>query len=297
VDDPLDDEIGKRLLHRHHPPAGAGLHVRVDLLDLRLADQVADRVVGDQDLERGHAPLAVEGRHERLGDDSLQRARDLRPDLLLLLGWEDVDHAVDRRGCTLRVEGAEDEVPGLGGRQRGRDRLEVAHLAEEDHVGVLAKRRAQRLAEARRVRPDLTLVDDAALVLVEKLDRVLDRDDVIGPLAVDLVDHRRERRRLAGAGGPGDEHEAARQLRQLAEAVGQAEILERLQLVGDDAEHRRERLALHEHVDAEAGEAGDPVREVELVVELEALLLIRRQDPVEERPDRVGIEGRQVELL
>jgi hypothetical protein len=34
-----------------------------------------------------------------------------------------------------------------------RDRLEVAHLAEEDHVGVLAEGGAERLGEAGRVDP------------------------------------------------------------------------------------------------------------------------------------------------
>ena len=60
-----------------------------------------------------------------------------------------------------------------------------------------------------RVEPDLALVDDAAVVGVQDLDRVLDRDDVLLPRAVDVVDHRRERRRLARAGRAGDEHEAA----------------------------------------------------------------------------------------
>ena len=119
-------------------------------------------------------------------------------------------------GARLRVQGAEDEVAGLGGGDRGRDRLEVAHLAEEDHVGVLAQRGPERVAEARRVGADLALVDDAALVAVQELDRILDRDDVVGARPVDLVDHRRERRRLARAGRPGDEDEAARLVRQLA---------------------------------------------------------------------------------
>ena len=105
---------------------------------------------------------------------------DLNADLLLLLRREDVDDAVDRRRRALRVQGAEDEVAGLGSGQRGGDRLEVAHLADEDHVGVLAERGAQRLGEARGIRPDLALVDDAALVAVQELDRVLDREDVLG---------------------------------------------------------------------------------------------------------------------
>ena len=60
-----------------------------------------------------------------------------------------------------------------------RDRLEVAHLADQDHVRVLAQRGLQRVGEAGRVRAELALVDDALLVLVEELDRVLDRHDVL----------------------------------------------------------------------------------------------------------------------
>jgi hypothetical protein len=44
---------------------------------------------------------------------------------------------------------------------------------------------------------DLALVHDAALVLVQELDRILDRDDVVRARPVDLVDQRRKRRRLA----------------------------------------------------------------------------------------------------
>ena len=84
-------------------------------------------------------------------------------------------------GGALRVQRGEDEVAGLGRGQRGRDRLEVAHLAEQDHVGVLAERGAERLGEAAGVGADLALVDDAALVPVQELDRILDREDVRRP--------------------------------------------------------------------------------------------------------------------
>ena len=77
------------------------------------------------------------------------------------------------------MERAEDEVARLGSGERGRDRLEVAHLADEDHVRVLAERGAESGGEAGRVGADLALVDDAALVAVEELDRILDRDDVV----------------------------------------------------------------------------------------------------------------------
>jgi hypothetical protein len=87
-------------------------------------------------------------------------------------------------------------------RSAGFDRLEVAHLADQHDVRVLAQCRAQRQREALRVAVDLALVDQAALVLVDELDRILDREDVIVTLPVDLVDHRGERRRLPGPRRP-----------------------------------------------------------------------------------------------
>ena len=141
-------EVRERLVHRLHAEPAAGLHDRVDLVDLALADQVADRGRGDQDLDRD-APAAPVGRLEQLlGHDALERRRELDADLLLLVRREHVDDAVDRLRRVLRVQRGEDEVPGLGRGDRGRDRLEVAHLADEDDVGVLA----QDVLEGRRER-------------------------------------------------------------------------------------------------------------------------------------------------
>ncbi len=155
------NEVG---VHRLHADRAGSLDRRVDLVGLRLADQIADRRIGDQDLAGDDASLAVGGRQQLLGDDALQRHRELGTDLLLLLGREDVDDPVDRLRRRLRVQGREDEVAGLGRGQRGGDRLEVAHLADQDHVGVLAQRGPQPEREVRRVRADLTLVDDRAFV-------------------------------------------------------------------------------------------------------------------------------------
>ena len=68
-------------------------------------------------------------------------------DLRLPVGRELVDDPVDRGGRGVGVQRAEDEVPGLGAvSMRDGDRLEVAHLADEHDVGILAQRRAQRVA-------------------------------------------------------------------------------------------------------------------------------------------------------
>jgi hypothetical protein len=255
-----------------------------------LTDQVADCVVRDQDLERCDAPPAVGGRDEILRDDPLQGARELHPDLVLLLGGEDVDDAVDRLRRALGVQRREDEVPGLGRGQRGRNRLEVAHLADQDDVRVLTQGGPQRVREARRVGADFALVDDAAAVPVEELDRILDREDVLVPCPVDLVDQRRERRRLAGAGGAGHEDEAARLLRELREMRRQTELVERLDLRRDHAERGAERRALEEDVHSEPGDGRERVREVDGAARLEDLLLFSREDPVDEIAHDVGCQ-------
>ena len=136
------------------PGRRAGLQHRVDLVGLALADQVADRRVGHEHLARHHAAGAVGGRQQLLGHDALQRDRQLHAHLALLVGGEHVDDAVDRLGGVLGVQGREHEVAGLGRGQGRGDRLEVAHLADEDHVGVLAQGGLQGVARssARRSR-------------------------------------------------------------------------------------------------------------------------------------------------
>jgi hypothetical protein len=217
-----------------------------------------------------------------LGDDALERGCDLDAHLLLLRAGEDVDQTVDSRRRILRVKRGEDEVAGLGRGERGRDRLEVAHLAEEDHVGVLAERAPERLGEADRIRADLPLVHDAALVAVKELDRIFDRHDVVLPRAVDQVDHRRERRGLTRPGRAGDEDESARLAGEILQGLRDAELLQRLQLGRDHSEGGSEAFALEVDVDSEASEPCDRVRHVELALDLEVLLLLRGHHAVEQ---------------
>ena len=114
-------------------------------------------------------PLAF-GRSD-LAEDPLQHERELGPDLRLLVGGEDVDDAVDGLGRGVGVQGAEGEVAGLGDPQGRLDRLEVAHLADQHHVRVLAQGALEGVGEGVGIGVQLALVDDAALVLMEELDR------------------------------------------------------------------------------------------------------------------------------
>ena len=210
---------------------------------------------------------------QRLADDAFEHQRELGPDLALLVRREHVDDAVDRLRRRVGVQRAEREVAGFGDAQRRFDRLEVAHLADQDDVGVFTERGAQRVGEALGVAVHLALVDEAALVLVHELDRILDREDVVLPLLVDLVDHRRQRRRLAAAGRAGDEDEAARPFGQRRQHRREAQLVERADLFRDQPVDRADRAALVEHVAAEAREPLDAEREIEFERLLEPLLL------------------------
>ncbi len=130
--------------------------------------------------------------------------------------------------------------------------LGVAELAEQDDVGVLAQHPLDRREVGLGVDPDLALVDDAATVLVEDLDRILDRDDVLVPCPVDVVDHRRERGRLSRARGAGAEDEAALFFSKAGDAGRQAQLFEGRNVLRDHAECERGRAALAKAVDAEA---------------------------------------------
>ena len=118
-----------------------------------------------------------------------------------------------------------------------RDRLQVAHLADEDHVGVLA----QRGAAARRRRSGASAPSSRWLTMhfLCVWRNSIGSSIVMmcsSRVCVDLVDHRRQRRRLARAGRAGDEHEAARLVAKLVHDRRQAELLDRQDLRRDQAE-------------------------------------------------------------
>ena len=211
------------------------------------------------------------------------------------MGRERGDDARDGLGGIERVQGGEHEVSGLGRRQRRLDGLQIAHFADQDHVRVLAQRRLERLRERERVDADLALIDDAALVADQELDRVLDGHDVAGLVAVDVIDHRRERGALAGAGGAGDQDEPALLRGDLLQHLGQEQLLDGGDLERDDAEHDADGPALLEDIDAKAAQPGNAVGEVELVLRLELLLLVVVHDP--ERHPRDLLRGKAAGVL
>ena len=89
---------------------------------------------------------------------------ELDPDLLLAESGEHIDDPVDRLSGIVGVQGREDEVTGLGQRERELNRLEVTHLTDEEDIGVLSESGAERPLEGGAVDADLSLVDGGKLV-------------------------------------------------------------------------------------------------------------------------------------
>src|SRR5438105_325900 len=288
----LLEQIEDRLIERLHPVLrralrdGAVNQVRL----LLVHDAVADERGADQDFDGRRASLVVDLRDQALRDDRLQHAGELNADLLLLMRRKDRDDAVDRLRRVEGVQGGEDQVARLRRQQRGFDRLEVAHFADEDDVRILSQGAPQRVREGHRVHADLALVDERAVVAVQVFDRILDRHDVRGAGRCALVDPRRERRALARAGGARHEHQAALVLRDLLEDLRQRELVDGRNLHRDDAEDHPDGAALLERVAAEAAEAGDAVGEVDLAVLLELFPVPGRQDRRGNRDHVVVVE-------
>ena len=264
-------ERAERVGHRHHlddrhAARVAGVRalaaaLRVPQRDRSAAGEAPDAGLLDHLWKRLVRLLAMRAQrsHQALRLD----ADDGRREQVILDAH--VEQAVDRPRRVVRVHGREHEVAGERGLHGDLRGLEVADLADHDHVRVLAHDRAQRVREREvDLRLHLDLVDPGHLVL----DRILDREDLHVRL-VELVERRVERRRLARAGRPRDEEDAVGLLQRLEEApervVEEAQLgeVERHAALVEDphhdalAVHRRHRrhaqvdlLALHAQPDA-----------------------------------------------
>ena len=191
---------------------------------------------------------------------------------------EDGDDAVDRLGRVERVQRGQDEVSGLGRQQRGFNRLEVAHLADEDDVRILAQGAAQRLTNefvsaptSRWLTIDLLSRCRCSIgssmvmmwaVRVLLISSIIAASVVLLPLPVVPVTRISPRSSAAiflSTGGSARSSMVAR-------------------LHRDDAEAHADRAALLEGVAAEPAEPGHAVGQVDFVALLEFFALARGQD-------------------
>jgi len=119
-----------------------------------------------------------------------------------LLGrGEHVHDTVDGLGGRARVQCAEHEVA-VSAAVRARRMVSGSRFRRPARRRVFAQCRSQSLGEPRAVTVYFALIHQAALGLVHELDRVFDRDDMVGTIVVAVVDHAGQGRGLARPVGP-----------------------------------------------------------------------------------------------
>ena len=177
----------------------------------------------------------------------------------------EADDAVECVIAVVRVKGRDAQVTRLCVGDRGRHRLLVADFADQDAVRGLSQCVPQRDLEADRVRADLALVDDGLLVAEHVFDRILEREDVAGPLRVAQVEHRCDGGRLARAGRTDDQDESALLHDDLAHHRRQVERVDRRDVAGDVANDDGDRTTLLEGGQPETSDAADAEAAVEFM--------------------------------
>ena len=198
------------------------------------------------------------------------------------------------------MQSAEDEVSRLRRRHGDPDRLEVAQLADQNDVGVLAKGVFQSVLERQRIagRPDLSLGDIRFFGFMQIFDGVFDGNDMVAAGAVDGVDQGGQGGGLAASGRPGDQHQPVFRERERFDRLRQPQILQAGNLGGQGPEAPGHRAALFVDVAAEAPQPGDAISEVQLIagffIVLEAFALFLGQDAVYQRLGGFGSQPLEI---
>jgi len=145
----------------------------------------------------GRQPLLVLADHQSLRHDRIQVMRQIHEQLLVLILREHVDDTVESLGCVVGVQGGNAQVTRASQGDRRLHGLPIPDLTDHDNVRRLTHRALERAGIGLGIQAQLTLVDDGLFVGMQELDRLLDRDDVIGGVLVTMVDHRRDGRGLS----------------------------------------------------------------------------------------------------
>ena len=251
---PSRTEIVERAVETQHAALRAGAYRLLHADDIALLDEFRDVRGVHHDLG-GRDPQAAFRRNQALRKNGAQILREVQKYLIVLVARKHVDDAIERFGAIIGMQRRDAQMSRAGERDRRLHGFTIANFADQYHIGRGAHGAAQRARKCLGVEAHFPLIDDGFLVGVQELDRVLNGQDMIGRGFVAVIDHCRERRGLAGAGGADHQNQAALQHHQLFEDLRHAEIFEPGHLRGDIAQHHGRVAALIEHVHAKAAEA------------------------------------------
>ena len=114
-------------------------------------------------------------------------------------------------------------MAGLRRFQHDFDGFAVAHFSDKNDFWSLTHGRAQSMSKTRRVAVQFPLMNGRALVIVQELDGIFDRDEVRNLCRVDPIEQRGQGRRLSCAPRPGNQHNAIAETGHLRQLFRQAE--------------------------------------------------------------------------
>ena len=247
-------------------------------MHLTATQQVADHRRVDQHF-CGRQAAAVGTDHQPLADHRLQVQREIHQHVLVRGFREEIQDAFDRLIGVVRVQCGQTQVAGFGERDRRFHGGGIQDFADKNDVRRFAHRVLQRIVECMRVQTDFALVYQRLLVLVQIFDGILDGEDMAGRSAVAVIDHRRQRGRLARTGGADDQHQPARRHDDVLQRLRQLQFLDAGNHAADRADDHAHFAALFEHVDAEPAGIGQRQRHVQLQIafELRHLALVHQR--------------------
>ena len=131
--------------------------------------------VTTRNLGRHGASLPYDFWQQDLRDNAFKYKRELCPHLALLMTRKHINHAIDRLSRAVGMQRREYKVTGFRNCQGRLNRFQVAHFANQNHIGVFTQRVLQCRRKTFRVGANFALVDDAVAVPVDELDRGLRR--------------------------------------------------------------------------------------------------------------------------
>jgi len=143
------------------------------------------------------------------------------------------------------------------------------------------------------------MINQAVFALVDEFDRVFDRDDVIAPVLVGIVHHRRQRGGFAGAGRAGHHDQATVEHAELLQHTRQGRI-ELLKVVKGEhlgrnlAKCRANAVFLVIEIGPEPGDVRDLIPEINVADLLKDLDFVFRRNLVQHLFKLVVLKGRMV---
>ena len=97
----------------------------------------------------------------------------------MFLSREGVNNPVDGFRRAGRMQGTKHQMAGLSCRQCHGNGFIIAHLTEQDNIGVFAQRAFQRRGKTHRVAPDFALRDDGINLRMNEFHRVLNGNNML----------------------------------------------------------------------------------------------------------------------